>query len=465
MRRREKEEALQLLTQMRQVNQRLMDLGGGEALPQALMECQNAAIAIGTLAERDSAGESLVGILEVYCEKLYEASVAWESMGTSGEETNINIEIEGANKSEPNQGNPVSTLLMCLEACDTLLTEATQALEALPAKRQMVFFPYKVSMWDSLESVWRAADADPLCEALVVPIPYYDKNPDGSFGEMHYEGDRYPQNVPIVSYKDYDLELEHPEVALIHNPYDDGNLVTSVHPMYYSYNLKKHTDKLVYIPYFVVDESQSLAKLDHYALASAVIHSDLVIVQSEKVRAKYIEVLDSYFQSQKVPRSHWEQKVLGLGSPKFDALAGGKPSLDQLPESWRRVLGDGTKKVIFYNTHLSDLMKQNYKYGLSKLRDVLDFFKKRDDVVLLWRPHPLAVSTAQSMNPIAVEPYLEIVNRYKEEGWGIYDDTPSMELGMRLSDAYYGAATSVLAVYKASGKPVLISNIFIPVEG
>ena len=32
-------------------------------------------------------------------------------------------------------------------------------------------------MWDSLESVWQAADADPDCDAYVVPIPYYDTPP------------------------------------------------------------------------------------------------------------------------------------------------------------------------------------------------------------------------------------------------------------------------------------------------
>ena len=48
---------------------------------------------------------------------------------------------------------------------------------------EAVFLPYKASMWDSLESIWQAADEDPDCDAYVIPIPYYDKNPDGSFKE------------------------------------------------------------------------------------------------------------------------------------------------------------------------------------------------------------------------------------------------------------------------------------------
>lgn len=39
---------------------------------------------------------------------------------------------------------------------------------------KVVFMPYKASMWDSLESIWMAADKDERCEALVVPITYYE---------------------------------------------------------------------------------------------------------------------------------------------------------------------------------------------------------------------------------------------------------------------------------------------------
>ena len=76
----------------------------------------------------------------------------------------------------------------------------------ITVRREVVFFPYKASMWDSLESVWRTAEEDETCDAYVVPIPYFDKLPDGSFGEMHYEGEQYPKYVPVIDYKEYDFE-------------------------------------------------------------------------------------------------------------------------------------------------------------------------------------------------------------------------------------------------------------------
>ncbi len=70
--------------------------------------------------------------------------------------------------------------------------EMSSIISQINPKLEVVFMPYKASMWDSLESVWMEADADTDCEAYVVPIPYYDKKPDGTFGELHYEGNQFP---------------------------------------------------------------------------------------------------------------------------------------------------------------------------------------------------------------------------------------------------------------------------------
>ena len=56
-------------------------------------------------------------------------------------------------------------------------------------KIEVVFFCYKASMSDSLESIYFAAKADPACDAYFIAVPYFDRNPDGSFGQMHVEGE------------------------------------------------------------------------------------------------------------------------------------------------------------------------------------------------------------------------------------------------------------------------------------
>ena len=91
-------------------------------------------------------------------------------------------------------------------------------------KKEIVFLPYKASMWDSLESIWKAAvDDSEHCHTYVVPITYADRNPDGTAKEWHNERDLFPSYVPTLDCETFDLEALHPDVIFIHNPYDSCN--------------------------------------------------------------------------------------------------------------------------------------------------------------------------------------------------------------------------------------------------
>lgn len=120
---------------------------------------------------------------------------------------------------------------------------------------------------------------------------------------------------------------------------------------------------------------------------------------------------------------------------------------------------DGSwKKIIFYNTTVTALLQHNEQY-LVKMRDVFRvFYENRDEVALLWRPHPLFGATIQSMRPELGEAYKEIVAEYRNAGWGIYDDTTDMDRAVCLSDGYYGDMSSVLQLCCNLNKGILIQN-------
>ena len=205
--------------------------------------------------------------------------------------------------------------------------------------------PYKASMWDSLESVYLAAREDETCEAYVVPIPYFDRKADKTLGEMHYEGEEYPANIPITNWEKYNFEERRPDVIYIHNPYDDSNLVTCVHPRFFSSNLKKYTKKLVYIPYFVLEEidPNDQVKVDamkHFCFLPGIVNADRVILQSENMRQiymnEYAKVVEAAGGS--IDRKQLEEKFSGTGSPKFDKVMNtNKEDLD-IPEEWLRII-------------------------------------------------------------------------------------------------------------------------------
>lgn len=407
-----------------------------------LEECQNGAISLGTMIEQ-SEGEGFVtvGMLEEYCELIYR----------------MHEELAKGNKENVNQyEQDLQSLMKRIE---------NSIRNDIKVRKEVVFLPYKAFMWDSLESVWKAAAEDPDCDAYVIPIPYYDKNPDGSVREMHYEGNQYPKDVPVVWYEDYDFAERKPDMIFIHNPYDEYNQTTSVHPFFYAKNLKQFTDELVYIPYFVLDEistedKRAVASMENFVTVPGLVHADKVIVQSENMRQAYIDVLTKFAGEQ--TKQIWEQKILGLGSPKLDQVrTTGKEDLD-IPKEWLRIIRkeDGShKKIILYNTGVSALLQHGDKM-LNKMQEVFYTFKEnRAEVALLWRPHPLIKATSEGMRPELWEKYRVLVEQYREEGWGIYDNTADLKRAIALCDAYYGDRGSVVQMCREAGKPVMLQNI------
>ncbi len=432
---------IDILKEAHQEIKKFIDKRKGDIALSLLEQCQQGAISLGNFLDSQlGEGTEQVEQLEEYCELVYQLSV---DIG-SGSSVNAH---------------------KWAKRLDKLLTRVANSIRNdLPTETEIVFLPYKASMWDSLESEWKKADADENCTALVVPIPYYDKNPDGSVRAVHYEADQYPSYVPVTDYKTYDLEARHPDKIYIHNPYDSANYVTSVLPQFYSDKLKEYTDDLIYIPYYVLgepdpDDEKSLEGMERFVTTPGVFNAHHVIVQSEAMRKAYIKVLVKYAGDD--TKSYWENKISGAGSPKMNRVENLRKEDFELPEEWQRLVRkqDGSRrKIIFYNTGVSALLENDEKM-IRKIRENFDIFRSHaDEVTLLWRPHPLIEATLTSMRPQLAAEYKLLKEQYISDGWGIYDDTAELDRAIAVSDAYYGDMSSVVWLYQKTKKPVMIQN-------
>lgn len=445
MRKSQKKIALEFVQTLHQAHDEIRNLLDKQRKIQVLElleQCQQGAIELGNFIEQLEEEEiSVISLLERYCEETYQIH-------------------EKISRGETLNSKKIYKILrkQMIQIENEIKNEIKERLE-------VVFLPYKAAMWDSLESVWKAADEDPDCDSYVIPIPYYDKNSDGSFREEHWEGNQYPDNVTITDYKEYDFEGRHPDIIFIHNPYDNFNYVTSVHPFFYSENLKKFTSQLVYIPYFILNEISSkdqtaIKNIEHFCTVPAVIHADRVIVQSEEMRKIYIQVMVKHAGED--TRSYWEKKILGLGSPKVDKVLSTEKKDLEIPKKWMKIIQkpDGNwKKIVLYNTSVGALLAHKEQM-LKKIRDVLQVFQdNKDEVALLWRPHPLIKATIESMCPDLWKEYQQIVEQYKQEGWGIYDDSADMDRAVVLSDGYYGDESSIVQLCQKVEMPIMLQNI------
>lgn len=391
---------------------------------------QEEMIRLGTEIEYwEGEGTRTVSCMEQYCEQLY--------MGT----------IENSKREQTRKD-----LLHHLEELKSVFEEE------LASKREVVFFPYHASMWSSLASVWEEARKDNSCHVHVVPIPYFDKKEDGTYVDMHYEGDKFPPEVEITSWKEYDMKEWQPDLVFIHNPYDHGNSLTSVHPDYYSRELKKYAKTLVYIPYFLCREERVR---EDKVLTPSVLWVDYVIIQSQKCCDNYIRIYDRFLRENGLQGKvkPGKEKFLPLGSPIVDE-AGKAVDWENVPEEWKRIIGENRKKkVLLYNTHLRNVTKERAEQFFHKLYFVFEKMKEREDIVLLWRPHPLTKQAIQVYYPDIAERYQAIIQEYREAGFGIYDDTSDLSRAIQLADAYYGDDSSLVTMFLEAGKPIMLQEL------
>ena len=402
-------------------------------LQQMLTELQKVVIKVGEIIENQSENsEKVIAQIEEYCEMLWRISVCEE-------DEKISVLLEKMKEQRNIVVNKIET--------------------EVPVRYEVVFLPYKSNLWDAFDSVWRAAKLRDDVDVYVTPIPYYEKNERGELDVMHYEKDGYPEDIEIYDYKNYNIAERNPDVIFIHNPYDEYNSTTSVDPKFYACELRNYTNMLIYIPYFVsVDNKIST---DLCALPGC-FYSNKVIVESEVVRETYIKCLHDFEVEKNCVglMGNIEDKIVALGSPKYDWIYSNLDNTSDMPQEWKNILNKkdtDNRKIVLYNTSIKAMLMFG-KNMLAKIRETIDTVQKDDNTVLLWRPHPLMKSMIKANMPELYEEYCYIVKDFIENSKGIYDDTSDLSRAIAISDMYYGDNSSVVELYKKTKKPVLVQK-------
>ncbi|MDL2217843.1 hypothetical protein LJC27_04220 [Christensenellaceae bacterium OttesenSCG-928-M15] len=297
-------------------------------------------------------------------------------------------------------------------------------------RRSVVFFPYRASSWDILESVWVAASKDVNCDVKVVPLPWYSWEKRGSTVDLHYEGGSFPEYVPITNYKNYDLAAKSIDIAFSDNPYDGNNDLFVLDKAYWSYELKKHVKKLVMIPSFGFGIADASYAIERCA-------ADVFIAETEYY--KWMKKL--------VP----EKEVYLLGNPKFDKLFDTKHTV--IPEEWTAATKG--KSVFFLNMSIP-LLKKVPEVFIQKLAEIVEYFgKNTDKYVLIWRPHPAMENMMERIQSNLADQYRGIVAGMN--GNIIVDRTSTPYAAMSIADGYIGNDSSILfRQFALTGKPMFI---------
>lgn len=411
-----------------------------------LQASQQLAIDFGNMMEQIlGEGCTLISLLEKYCEALYRIyELLLPENGDSG------IVEDG------NALDAMKTAEVCSQL-DTVWEAISIELEQQVFSRKTVLFlPVLVRDWSGLHNLWQEYAQDETCDVYVAPLPYYYKDYDGSPRKVCYEAAEFPEVVQVLDYNDLTqeyLEMLHPEVIVIQNPYDSWNPAISVPEMFYSDNIRKYTDKLVYVPPFVLDEysksnEREYSNMKYYVTMPGVVYADHIIVQSEKMRQMYIEKLAEFAGEE--TRAWCEQKVAVLTKSVMENVTQGlskERALDNENSSNKDTV---RKKKMLYGISLGAYMG-DIEAARSKIERNLKLFeehKSQIDLTVWVFPDNADSDELRKYISSVLENYPGRLA--KKDFLCCAKDY----------DAYYGDAMPLVMKFRDAGKPVMIQDIY-----
>ncbi len=274
-----------------------------QGILEQLQNMQQIAIEMGTLIETVKGDRTqTVKRLEELCELIYECSVVLEQL------------------------EDVSENLKKLQSA-IIDTERMLQSEILDRKEAVIYID-KAEHWQYIEWYWKKLSMMENADIYIVPTPYYYKKYDGTCYASKYDFDEIEKYIKrsmdelknegittytnIVDYRAFDIKMHHPWQIIIQNPYDEWNQTITLPEEVYSRNLQRHTEKLVYIVPFHVEEftkanCREYHNMRYYCTMPGVVRADVVYVQSSNMREVYIQKLTDF--AGLTTKKIWEKKI------------------------------------------------------------------------------------------------------------------------------------------------------------
>lgn len=340
------------------------------------------------------------------------------------------------------------------------IRQARQLLKRQSDKNKtIVFMVYKAEYWDMFDGMFREYEEQKEYNIVVMPLQYYYKNMDGSVEEYISEA-VLPEYVQKYINSDYNVEEENPDIIVIQNPYDGYNGGGTIHPKYYSKNLAVHTDKLVYMPYFVTEEinpmdMRAYISMDAYVTMPGVVYADEVMLQSEANKELYIKKLTEFFGEES--KKEWEDKINGRGAlyiEKKDPVL----KYNRMPSEWKNMAlkdNGSYRKIILYFISTNGVLEHKRKM-FEKIGRSMDVFTEyQSDVMPLLAFEGNMEDILELEDAMFLMDYKIILRKYEKN----IVRPDMLKRAVDACDAFYGEAGAEAQMCRNQGKPVMIEDV------
>ena len=405
-----------------------------------LSELQNNIVSFGTLTESIKGEDcNTVKLLEQYLEVIYKVAKYVQKF-----DEGISYEASAESKYAECDEGVKDTFASISEAIDSEIVN----------RRSVLFLPVKAKHFSSMRMAYEMETATPDTDVYVMPLPYYYKEYDGSFkDEMHIDTEEFIKaNIPVTDYSRFDLSLLCPEKIYINSAYDEYNMAVSVDTRFYARNVKKYTEKLIYIPYFKLMEFDRANypcwyNMQYYCTVPGVVMADKVYVQSENTRKVYIDKLNEWVGDEKYTEI-WEQKI-----DVYDESCE-EHSEDELRDA-------GSKKTIVWFVSAGSLAEFGDRYIEKAYRNLDVFALSKDKLKVLLISEPFLDEMIKTYSDELYKKWTGFIDEFNRSGIGevvSQVEDQSVEALLK-ANAYYGDPSYICKDFILMKKPVMLQNV------
>ena len=396
-----------------------------------LSELQNNIVSFGTLTESIKGEDcNTVKFLEQYLEVIYKVAKY--------------VQKFDENKYAECDEEVKDTFASISEAIDSEIVN----------RRSVLFLPVKAKHFSSMRMAYEMEAATPDTDVYVMPLPYYYKEYDGSFkDEIHIDTEEFIKaNIPVTDYSRFDLSLLCPEKIYINSAYDEYNMAVSVDTRFYARNVKKYTEKLIYIPYFKLMEFDRANypcwyNMQYYCTVPGVVMADKVYVQSENTRKVYIDKLNEWVGDEKYTEI-WEQKIDVYNESCEEH------SEDELRDA-------GSKKTIVWFVSAGSLAEFGDRYIEKAYRNLDVFALSKDKLKVLLISEPFLDEMIKTYSDELYKKWTGFIDEFNRSGIGevvSQVEDQSVEALLK-ANAYYGDPSYICKDFILMKKPVMLQNV------
>ena len=320
-------------------------------------------------------------------------------------------------------------------------------------RKIVAFLPCRASWWKTMEPVWRYySDRLDEYEVHVLPVFWFDCDYEGNIGEKHDERDMFPDHVPVEACESFDFAGIHPDIIVTQVPFDGFDTSFTLHEFFYSNNLLRFTDELIYVPCYDVADPEREGDKAEVAIRTlveqpAVINADKIILPSDKQRNIYLKKLIELTGED--TRNYWEQKIVPVGT---------------VLTSTSRTGGDGSRrhtspKTFIYYISISTLIQGREK-AIDKIRRSLKIFEETAEAIrVIVIPQEAVLTQLKDLDIKLWKEFAEIMTTIEGAGNCILGIEQTALQNMDEWDAFYGDRGAIARMCVERGIPVMIEDM------